>query len=113
MRFHDQAIRQVRYHRGGFPLFADTTDDGSLQILHSKAPSNQLENPTIGSGGEGPSHETSVETENRLRRMNGHGWSERKRELPHGFETATDGRGGLANGERGQTNSWSTVHASI
>lgn len=47
MRFHGQAIRQVRYHRGGLPLFADASDDGSLQIFHGKVPNDQLENPTI------------------------------------------------------------------
>jgi len=47
MRFHSEAIRQVRYHRGGLPLFADASDDGSLQIFHGKVPNDQLENPTI------------------------------------------------------------------
>lgn len=47
MRFHGEAIRQVRYHRGGLPLFADASDDGSLQIFHGKVPNDQLENPTI------------------------------------------------------------------
>ncbi|KAL2130105.1 hypothetical protein VTI74DRAFT_6906 [Chaetomium olivicolor] len=47
MRFHSEAIRQVRYHKGGLPLFADASDDGSLQIFHGKVPNDQLENPTI------------------------------------------------------------------
>ncbi|KAK4147689.1 NUC169 domain-containing protein [Dichotomopilus funicola] len=47
MRFHGEAIRQVRYHKGGLPLFADASDDGSLQIFHGKVPNDQLENPTI------------------------------------------------------------------
>jgi ribosome biogenesis protein ERB1 len=36
MRFHEQAIRAVKYHKGGLPLFADASDDGSLQIFHGK-----------------------------------------------------------------------------
>jgi ribosome biogenesis protein ERB1 len=36
MRFHEQAIRAVKYHRGGLPLFADASDDGSLQIFHGQ-----------------------------------------------------------------------------
>ncbi|KAL2271138.1 hypothetical protein VTJ83DRAFT_509 [Remersonia thermophila] len=47
MRFHGEAIRQVRYHKGGLPLFADASDDGTLQIFHGKVPNDQLENPTI------------------------------------------------------------------
>ncbi|KAK3383182.1 NUC169 domain-containing protein [Lasiosphaeria ovina] len=47
MRFHSEAIRMVRFHRGGLPLFADASDDGTLQIFHGKVPNDQLENPTI------------------------------------------------------------------
>ncbi|KAK3341736.1 NUC169 domain-containing protein [Lasiosphaeria hispida] len=47
MRFHGEAIRTVRFHKGGLPLFADASDDGTLQIFHGKVPSDQLENPTI------------------------------------------------------------------
>ncbi|KAM7224476.1 ribosome biogenesis protein ERB1 [Rhypophila decipiens] len=47
MRFHSEAIRTVKYHKGGFPLFADASDDGTVQIFHGKVPSDQLENPTI------------------------------------------------------------------
>ncbi|KAK4464897.1 ribosome biogenesis protein ERB1 [Cladorrhinum samala] len=47
MRFHPKAIRAVRYHKGGLPLFADASDDGTLQIFHGKVPNDQLENPTI------------------------------------------------------------------
>ncbi|KAK0655680.1 NUC169 domain-containing protein [Cercophora newfieldiana] len=47
MRFHSEAIRAVRYHRGGLPLFADTSDDGTIQIFHGKVPNDQLEHPTI------------------------------------------------------------------
>jgi ribosome biogenesis protein ERB1 len=47
MRFHDMAVRAVRYHRGGLPLFADASDDGSLQVFHGKVPNDSMENPTI------------------------------------------------------------------
>ncbi|CAL3963743.1 unnamed protein product [Diplocarpon coronariae] len=47
MRFHSKAIRAVRYHKGGFPLFADASDDGSLQIFHGKVVSDMMENATI------------------------------------------------------------------
>jgi ribosome biogenesis protein ERB1 len=47
MRFHAKAIRAVKYHKGGFPLFADASDDGSLQIFHGKVVSDMMENATI------------------------------------------------------------------
>lgn len=47
MRFHDKAIRAVKYHKGGYPLFADASDDGSLQIFHGKVVSDLMENATI------------------------------------------------------------------
>ncbi|KAL2756296.1 hypothetical protein ACRALDRAFT_1076444 [Sodiomyces alcalophilus JCM 7366] len=47
MRFHPEAIRAVRFHRGGLPLFADASDDGTLQIFHGKVVSDLMENPTI------------------------------------------------------------------
>ncbi|EJT76111.1 ribosome biogenesis protein ERB1 [Gaeumannomyces tritici R3-111a-1] len=47
MRFHPQAIRAVRYHRGGLPLFADASDDGTLQIFHGRVVSDLMENATI------------------------------------------------------------------
>jgi ribosome biogenesis protein ERB1 len=47
MRFHGEAIRAVKYHKGGLPLFADTSDDGTLQIFHAKVVSDLMENPTI------------------------------------------------------------------
>lgn len=47
MRFHEQAIRAVKYHKGGLPLFADASDDGSLQVFHGKVVTDLMENPTI------------------------------------------------------------------
>ncbi len=46
MRFHDKAIRAVRYH-ATLPLFADASDDGSLQIFHARVYNDLMENPTI------------------------------------------------------------------
>ncbi|KAF4781617.1 BOP1NT domain-containing protein [Colletotrichum scovillei] len=46
MRFHSEAIRAVKYHRS-FPLFADASDDGTLQIFHGKVVTDLMENPTI------------------------------------------------------------------
>ncbi|KAH6968816.1 hypothetical protein HG530_006218 [Fusarium avenaceum] len=46
MRFHPEAIRAVKYHRT-LPLFADASDDGTLQIFHGKVVSDLMENATI------------------------------------------------------------------
>jgi ribosome biogenesis protein ERB1 len=46
MRFHPEAIRAVKYHRS-LPLFADASDDGTLQIFHGKVVSDLMENATI------------------------------------------------------------------
>lgn len=46
MRFHAEAIRAVKFHRS-LPLFADASDDGSLQIFHGKVVSDLMENATI------------------------------------------------------------------
>lgn len=47
LRYHQKAIRAVKYHQGGLPLFADASDDGSLQIFYGKVVSDLMENATI------------------------------------------------------------------
>ena len=47
LRYHKKAIRAVRYHAGGLPLFADASDDGSLQVFHGKVVGDLMENATI------------------------------------------------------------------
>ncbi|KAI9722211.1 MAG: Ribosome biogenesis protein erb1 [Candelaria pacifica] len=47
LRYHSKAIRAVKYHQGGLPLFADASDDGSLQIFHGKVVGDLMENATI------------------------------------------------------------------
>lgn len=47
LRYHKKAIRQVKFHTGGLPLFADASDDGSLQIFHGKVVGDLMENATI------------------------------------------------------------------
>ncbi|KAI9828610.1 MAG: Ribosome biogenesis protein erb1 [Phylliscum demangeonii] len=47
LRYHDKAIRAVKFHPGGLPLFADASDDGSVQIFHGKVVGDLMENATI------------------------------------------------------------------
>ena len=47
LRYHQKAIRAVAFHKGGLPLFADASDDGSVQIFHGKVVGDLMENATI------------------------------------------------------------------
>jgi len=49
LRYHEKAIRAVKYHSNSatYPLFADASDDGSLQIFHGKVVNDSLENALI------------------------------------------------------------------
>ncbi|MCJ1338214.1 Ribosome biogenesis protein erb1 [Bachmanniomyces sp. S44760] len=47
LRYHKKAIRAVKFHPGGLPLFADASDDGTLQVFHGKVVSDLMENATI------------------------------------------------------------------
>lgn len=47
LRYHTKAIRCARFHQGRYPLFGDTSDDGSIQIFHGKVVGDLMENATI------------------------------------------------------------------
>lgn len=48
LRYHRKAIRAVKFHAGGrYPLFADASDDGSLQIFHGSVTGDMLSNASI------------------------------------------------------------------
>ncbi|KAI9738702.1 MAG: Ribosome biogenesis protein erb1 [Cirrosporium novae-zelandiae] len=47
LRFHKRAVRAVRFHQGGLPLFADASDDGTVQVLHGMVVGDLMENATI------------------------------------------------------------------
>lgn len=66
LRYHEKAIRTAKFHRNTarFPLFADGSDDGSIQIFHGQVvgdamsnarivPLKVLKGHTLGSGGLG------------------------------------------------------------
>lgn len=46
MRLHTKALRQVCFHKR-YPLFASTSDDGSVIICHGMVYSDLLQNPSI------------------------------------------------------------------
>jgi len=47
LRYHKKAIRAVKYHQGGLPLFVSTSDDGTIQVFYGKVFSDMMENPLI------------------------------------------------------------------
>ena len=49
LRFHDKAIRSVKFHPAThrYPLFADGSDDGSIQIFHGSVTSDMMSNAQI------------------------------------------------------------------
>lgn len=46
-RFHVKGIRAAKFHQGGLPLFADASDDGSIQVFHGKVMSDLMESASI------------------------------------------------------------------
>lgn len=46
LRYHGKAIRRVKFHPT-LPLFADASDDGTVQVFHGKVVGDGLENPTV------------------------------------------------------------------
>lgn len=46
LRYHSKAIRSVKFHPT-LPLFADASDDGTVQIFHGKVVGDSLENATV------------------------------------------------------------------
>ncbi|KAK3672295.1 Ribosome biogenesis protein erb1 [Recurvomyces mirabilis] len=46
LRYHSRAIRSVAFHER-LPLFADASDDGTLQVFHGKVVRDSLENATV------------------------------------------------------------------
>ncbi|KAI9727569.1 MAG: Ribosome biogenesis protein erb1 [Chrysothrix sp. TS-e1954] len=47
LRYHARAIRSAKFHKGGFPLFADASDDGTVQVFHGKVVGDLMENASV------------------------------------------------------------------
>ena len=48
LRYHQKAIRAVKFHPGGrYPLFADSSDDGTVQVFHGEVVSDMMSNARI------------------------------------------------------------------
>lgn len=46
LRYHEKAIRAVKYHTG-MPLFVSASDDGTIQVFHGMVYADMMENPLI------------------------------------------------------------------
>ncbi|KAK3056270.1 Ribosome biogenesis protein erb1 [Extremus antarcticus] len=46
LRYHSKAIRSVQFHPS-LPLFADASDDGTLQVFHGNVMGDSLDNATV------------------------------------------------------------------
>lgn len=44
--YHEKAVRQVVYHKR-YPLFASSSDDGTIQVFHGMVYNDLLQNPLI------------------------------------------------------------------
>lgn len=46
LRYHEKAVRQVTFHKR-YPLFASSSDDGTIQIFYGMVYNDLLQNPLI------------------------------------------------------------------
>lgn len=46
LRYHSRAIRSLRFHPT-YPLFASASDDGTIQVFHSRVYNDLLTDPLI------------------------------------------------------------------
>jgi len=46
IRYHNKAVRQVSFHKR-YPLFASSSDDGTIQIFYGMVYNDLLQNPLI------------------------------------------------------------------
>ncbi|MCJ1328202.1 Ribosome biogenesis protein erb1 [Thelotrema lepadinum] len=47
LRYHSKAIRSTAFHKGGWPLFVDGSDDGTVQVFHGKVAADAMENASV------------------------------------------------------------------
>lgn len=47
LRYHEKAVRSVRFHKGKLPLFASASDDGSIHVFHGTVYDDLMTNPLL------------------------------------------------------------------
>lgn len=47
LRYHDRAVRDVSFHKGGLPLFCSASDDGNINVFHGSVYDDMMKNPLL------------------------------------------------------------------
>lgn len=47
LRYHDKAVRDVAFHKGGLPLFCSASDDGNINVFHGSVYDDMMKNPLL------------------------------------------------------------------
>lgn len=47
LRYHDKAVRSIKFHKGSLPLFASASDDGSIHVFHGTVYDDLMTNPLL------------------------------------------------------------------
>lgn len=47
LRYHEKAVRNIKFHKGRLPLFASASDDGSIHVFHGTVYDDLMTNPLL------------------------------------------------------------------
>lgn len=47
LRYHEKAVRNIKFHKGRLPLFASASDDGSVHVFHGTVYDDLMTNPLL------------------------------------------------------------------
>lgn len=47
LRYHEKAVRSIKFHKGKMPLFASASDDGTIHVFHSTVYDDYMTNPLL------------------------------------------------------------------
>ncbi|CAG87375.2 DEHA2D16522p [Debaryomyces hansenii CBS767] len=47
LRYHDKAVRSIKFHKANLPLFASASDDGSIHVFHGTVYDDLMTNPLL------------------------------------------------------------------
>ncbi|ODV80856.1 ribosome biogenesis protein ERB1 [Suhomyces tanzawaensis NRRL Y-17324] len=47
LRYHEKAVRNIKFHKSNLPLFASASDDGSIHVFHGTVYDDLMTNPLL------------------------------------------------------------------
>lgn len=47
LRYHEKAVRSIQFHKGGLPLWASSSDDGTIHVFHGMVYDDLMTNPLL------------------------------------------------------------------